>query len=196
MTSGIFFIFTGRTNPIPYYIMNTKILLGILLLSTFSLAWSQKSIEPQVELKSSDVDKFISSYPAIKADFEQHGYEIGISNDFDAFVASLEGYEEGNTLVQKHGYADFTEWISITWTIVVSYAAIMLEEIGMPEYQEALRAIDNDSTLTPEQKEISKEKLSQVMAAIESGFQPVAVEGNRQVIQPYLQPLKNLFIGD
>ncbi len=176
--------------------MKAKIVLSLLLLSFFTSVWSQKGFESQVELKSSDVDKFISSYPAIKADFEKHDYDFGISNDFDAFVASLEGYEEGNALVQQHGYADFTEWISITWTIVGSYAAIMLEERSMPEYQDALRAIDNDSTLTPDQKAMAKEQLSQVMAAIESGFQPVAVEGNKQVIQPYLQPLKILFIGD
>lgn len=147
-------------------------------------------------LTGSDVERFIKHFPAIQKEFDEADYDFDTDNDLETILDGFEGYSEVNSVVQKYGYKDYSEFAVQTWAIAACYASIKMETEGMPNIQQAIDEIDANENLTSEQKEMSKQQLTQVYAALGSSITSMANEQDVELIKKYVDRLEVIFNED
>ncbi|MBN1117286.1 MAG: hypothetical protein JXA77_08785 [Bacteroidales bacterium] len=168
------------------------LLTAILLSSFFAFTQNVDYTEPQ--LKKADVERFLNCYKEIEADFESldFDYQLG-EGDFNSIAKSLNNIEEVNDVVQKHGYADASDFFIKTWAISMSYIALKIEKEGNPEMKKAITEIQNNPNMTAEQKEMAISQLKQVMDSLGTTYTSMTNAEDKAVIEPFVEKLDAVF---
>jgi hypothetical protein len=176
--------------------MKYKLLLPLLLLvSQVNIRAQNHNGSPPV-LSSADVEIFIANIRNIEKDFNSLEIDYKLQTDYKAFIESFKTNKEANDIVKKYGYKDVEEFVQKVWSISACYATITIETKGTPEMKSALRNIEEDESLSPEEKEQAKQQVIVVIETLSSGFLAAANEADLAVVKPYYDKLETLFEQD
>ena len=173
--------------------MRTKLVttLVFILFSTFLFAQNESASAPQ--LKNSDVENFIKHFPDIQVELEKLDFDIDPQDDLQSLAEGLESYEEINSIVKKYGYADYIDFAAKSSAIAACYASIKLKGEGVPEIQKAYNKIEQDESMTPEQKQMAKQQLESILSAMGGAFTLMANEQDLETVKTFVPELDVLF---
>ena len=167
--------------------MKTKLLS---IISIFALLFSLQAQTETPVLKSSDVENFINHYKSIEDELEALDLEISPSDDVESMVEAVGDVNKVNTIVQKYGYADYLDFTAKTWAIVTCYSSIKMQnQEGFSQIDIALQEIDNNETMTAEEKEMAKQQIKAIMQAMGTSFASSANEQDIKTVKPYVSKL-------
>ncbi len=164
------------------------------LLVSISSALAQEDSET-IKITSADVDKFIASFPAIQKDLEALDVQYIQSDNNLTMPEGVEIVNKVNVIVQKHGYADYYDFLSKAGAIITAYTAVELgREAGsiQPEIQAAINEIEKSPYYTAEQKKEMKDALMQSSKAMEDYSKTASTDENVEVIKPYAAKIKQM----
>lgn len=164
------------------------LLAGIVVLPAISQ-------ETSYEITSSDVTHFIKSTPEIKTDLEKLDIYGNWFNEDYTFAQNALTAEKVENVVQKHGYKDFVTFVQKLSAIGMAYSAVIYEKemtVQQPEMQQALKEIEENESLTPEQKEAMKQMITQGMSAANQAFSSVP-DKNKKAVEEHITELEELF---
>ena len=179
-----------------------RFLITLVLIAgiSFSISAQQPQFNfpefTQIELSKSDVDRFINKFPSMQADFEKLDHFENNGEDLEAYMNAVKANAEANRIAKKHGYADMTSFVNITWTIATSYAALHLKQESMPGMEEAIKQIESNQYMSAEEKAAAIEQMKIMFSSAQQSFANLSSEKNMQVVAPYTEKLRFLFDDD
>lgn len=172
--------------------MNTKLFTTPIafFIATLLLAQTPENTTPI--LSKSDVEQFITNYPEIKADFETANIDYDAADDMESMMEAYDGIDEINTIVQKHGYTNYSDFAVKSWAIASCYAAIKIEQEGMPSIQSAIDEIKANESLTDEQKELSIQQLKSVFETLSSSVNEMSNSQDIETVRAFVKELDSI----
>ena len=120
----------------------------------------------------------------IKYNLDNHDFSIPEANEIMNKV---------NSIVRKHGYADYSDFLLKTATIALTYSSIRIdrESAGaQPEFEEAIKEIKSSPHYTPEQKEQMISALKQSSQTMQTMSNEMATPGNIAVVTPFVDQIE------
>lgn len=170
-----------------------NLIFAILFMSVVYI--SAQSESETIKITTSDVNRFIASFPDIKQDLEVLDVNYIQPDNNITLPEGVEILNKVNAIVQKHGYADYTDFVLKAGTIINAYTAVeMGREAGsiQPEIQEAINEIEKNPYYTAEQKKQMKDALIQSSKAMEDYSESASTDENIQVVKPYTDQIKQM----
>jgi hypothetical protein len=172
--------------------MKTNFLFLVVFLFSIKMLFSQDSDASQPLLKSSDVENFIANIRSIEKEFKELEIDYSPQNNYEDVIQALESNADANRIVKKYGYSDSKEFVAKAWAITACYASIEIDTKGSPELDNALRKIDEDESLSPEEKEEAKEQVKQFMAAMGTIVASSANVQDIETVRPFISRLEKV----
>lgn len=160
-------------------------------------------IEPvQVPLTADMVKRFLASYPeALKLDQELEkrrpappttDMEEGAPFVLVPHLGDPASVAEINRMLGRFGFSSYAEWSSVAYSIELASEALQPDS-GLDDLDgqkaEALRDIENDKSLSAEEKEAAKLELESQFAAL-AEFVPLP--GNVEIVKPLIDQIRAL----
>jgi hypothetical protein len=172
--------------------INTALIFLMLLISSYMSAQKRPDISKPV-LTAADVENFINNYKAMNDELRTVDAAYDPENDFKTYIDSLKSKQQVNEVIRRYGYPDVNDFSNKVMAISYAFLSIKMETEGSPEYENALRKIEEDESLTPEQKEQSKEQLKKIMGAMGSAFTSMVNKEDIETVRPYTEKLSAVF---
>ncbi len=170
-----------------------KSLLRLIFLILISIIgsglYAQRPDASIAQLKKNDVERFIQHFKSIEKEFERLDVKYSPESDLNSFTEAIDNINEVEAVVKKYGYSDINSFVVQAWAISVSYASIKMETGGSDEYQKAIKGIENDTTLSEEEKIQAIGQLRQVMGAVGSAFVSMVHEKDIETVRPFISQL-------
>ncbi|MBA7687169.1 hypothetical protein ES703_95629 [subsurface metagenome] len=179
-----------------------KCLSIFMIISLFFLsgnAFTQENDIEHIQLTTGDVKTFIQSFPSIKKDLEKLDIKYDNENHDFTLPEATEILNEVNAIVTKHGYKDYSDFLVKTATIAVTYASIRLDvesKNAQPDFDEAIKEIQENSYYSPEQKEQMIAMMKQSSQTLETMSEDMADPGNIAVVTPYVDEIEAVLEDD
>jgi hypothetical protein len=173
--------------------MKQKLLFVLLLSFPIICLNAQNHNSSKPVLCSSDVENFMANIKLIEKEFNTLEIDYHIETDYQAFVQSFKTNKEANDIVKKYGYKNIEEFVQKVWAISACYATITIETKGMPDLKSAYRKIDEDESLSPEEKEKAKQQVKHVIETLSSSFLAAANDNDKATVRPYVARLDAFF---
>ncbi|MGD2033517.1 MAG: hypothetical protein PVF73_00565 [Bacteroidales bacterium] len=168
-------------------------LFAIALFFFSGRTFAQDEEVEQILLSPDDVKTFVHSFPAIKQDFEKLNIKYDSDNHDFTLPEVAEILDEVNDVVTKYGYTDYTDFILKTATISVTYVSIRLNEENVnaqPEFNEAIKEIEENPHYSAEQKEQMISMLKQSSQTLNAMSEDMADPRNIAVVMPFADELE------
>lgn len=166
----------------------------VLLFLPFIDSFAQ-SDPASIQLTSADVSNFIGSFPTIKTELEAIDIQLMQSDNNITLPEGVEILNKVNTVVQKHGYSDYSDFLLKAGTIITAYTSVEFgREAGsiQPEIQEAIREIEKNPYYSDEQKKEMKEALAQSVQAMENYSKSASTDQNVELVKPYVNEIRQM----
>lgn len=171
----------------------TAFILSITVLLT-TAAFAQQFDNTFSHLQKSDVEQFIRHFAQIKTEFEKSDIDYNVADgDFESVFDALNTSAEAEHIVKKYDYSDLYNFTVELWAITISYINIKIDTEGYPAFDNAVNEIDNDPSLTAEQKQFAKTQVEQLINALKANFEQMANPGDIEVVKPFIPQLDLLF---
>lgn len=143
-------------------------------------------------LTVSDVENFIANYKNIELDFKKLNINFLPDSDFESNYQSLKSVKDVNQSLKKYGYSGIEDFTMKTWAIATSYASVKLDSQGSPEMEQLIKSIEEDVTMTAEQKKQAIQQMEMVMAGMQQAFGSSANKQDIETVKPFVPALEKL----
>lgn len=152
----------------------------------------------QIQLNPEVMERFLASLPTLIELSRELDLEVGRTEPvkLDENLALLlvphlfpEQTERAiNEKLDEFGFASYTEWANVARSIALAADAAQFSRVDLSTFESAERRdIENDASLTPEQR---AEKLEDVRSRFSALVESQPLPGNRETVAPYVDRLR------
>lgn len=194
----------GRSRPAEIGVPKMILRTGVAWLAALLLVWAaplpaaaQVPGMTPVALSSDMVGNFIESFPKLKEAAEalsrkhdvRGGGDDPVAN-FGAFLAYRGAIGELDAATRSHGFSGFMDWLQVMSSVATAYM-FSREGGGMDrQMAEAMKQIESNPNLTPDQKAMMRQQMQASLAAVAAMRPP---QQNLDAVAPHVAALEVLF---
>jgi hypothetical protein len=169
------------------------VIMIILLLLVAIVTQITAEVTHKPILEKGDVERFLKTFPQMKADFEKHGAKYEGKGNYN-IPEALKANADFQALLKKHGWD--TLFFAKMMTIFRGYASIeygkQMKEAA-PKIKEALKKLESNPHLSAEMKEKMKKSMMGVTALtgqrdLMGGINPQ----DMALIKPFINEIREL----
>ncbi|MFA9452421.1 MAG: hypothetical protein ACERK6_00780 [Candidatus Aminicenantaceae bacterium] len=170
-------------------------LLLIVLLALPCLAIAQESPEPV--LQKGDVERFIKTFPVLKAELEELGMKYEAEEGDYTVPEAVQASAEFTALLKKHDWDE--TFFAKMGTIFMGYVSLAhKKEMAQmdPEIEKAIKEIESTAGVSEAMKKQMVERLratQKMMGGQQGAMQQSVHEADLELIRPLIPELRKLF---
>lgn len=188
------------------YLSRTLTILLLLFLTVSALHAGAAA------LKTSEIEGFIASLSELQSLSKKHedlekwtanagarsrgapGAEVNWMADSIAAIEGHPVYREFEEVVGSHGFESPEHWAEVGDRVLKAFFAATMDQQApamKAQMEQAMREIENNTSLTPEQKQIMKETMGSSMAQVSAMSD--APSADVEAVRPYMDRLQRAF---